>query len=252
MSTRSAASSPSTSKGSPVGDHLLQEGAVRKPGQRVVESEATRFRLGLAPRLDLVVHVADDQPHLEMVADDRREVFQLLALRRAEIVAWLHIEDADGADPMSARRDQRRARVEAELRVGNDERILGKARIRLRVLHDEDLVVEDGVRAEGGVAGRFAYRQVAARLEEIPVRIHEGDEPDRRIELAPRYRRDAVELRLRGGVEDSVFAQRLETLLLVHRVRRRSVHERLLLPLSREGQATLATITFSKLDKLHN
>ena len=72
--------------------------------------------------------------------------------------------------------------------------------------------------------GDFRHRQVAARLQEIPVGIHEGDEPDRRVELAPRDLRDAVELRLRIGVEDAIAPQRLEPLVLVHRMRGRSVH----------------------------
>ena len=127
--------------------------------------------------------------------------------------------------------------------------IFGEARVLRRVFHDQHLVVENGVAAEGDVARPFRHRQVAASLQEIPIRIHEGDERDRRVELAPGDRRDPVELRLRIRVEDAVFTKRRKALFLIHRMRGRFVHD-IALPHRASPRTLDNAITFGKSNRL--
>ena len=63
--------------------------------------------------------------------------------------------DAQRAERMTVGRDQRRAGIEANLRIADDERVLAKAIVMPRVRDDEDLAVLNGVRAEGDGAGRL-------------------------------------------------------------------------------------------------
>ena len=185
-----------------------------------------RLRLGETARLDLVVHVADDEPHLEMIGDDRREVLQLRLVGIVEIFARLRVEDADCADPVAGGRDERRTGIEADVEFAGHDGVFGKALVGGSVRDDQHLIVEDRMAAEGNGARRFGERQVAPGFQKIPVDVHEGDEPDRRVELTARDRSDPVELRFGVGIEYPILSERLEALLLVHRMRRRPMHGR--------------------------
>ena len=89
---------------------------------------------------------------LELVDDDGRQILQQQPLEFVEIPGF-GIDDAERAQGSPGGRHEGSARVEADVRVARDERVVGEALVLARVVHDEDLgLPEDGVRAEGDVA----------------------------------------------------------------------------------------------------
>jgi len=154
-------------EGQPAFDEIVERGPVRQPGERIGARRAPGLGFRSAPCLDLVMDVADDVAHLKMVDDDGGEVSELPLPGFIEILARLHVEQADGAYAVAGGSDQRRAGIEAERHVANNERVLGEPLILCRIPDDQNPVIEDRMAAEGYCARRFVERQVAMRLEEM-------------------------------------------------------------------------------------
>src|SRR5258705_160160 len=62
--------------------------------------------------------------------------------------AWRSVHDAEHADLRRVERRERLPRVEADVRLAQDERVVGKTRVLTRVRNDEDVVAVDRVGAE--------------------------------------------------------------------------------------------------------
>ena len=65
------------------------------------------------------------------------------------------VDDADGAGGESAGGVERHAGVEADAGFAGDERIMLEAGVEFGVWNDEEIVLLDGVCAEGVAAGSF-------------------------------------------------------------------------------------------------
>ena len=73
--------------------------------------------------------------------------------------AGLAVDDAQRADGVPVRRPERGAGVEADVRVARDQRVVGEAGVGARVGHDEHVLLEDRVGAEGDVARGLRRRK---------------------------------------------------------------------------------------------
>jgi len=85
----------------------------------------------------------------------------------------------------------------------------------VRVTNDERVVDFESMRAERIVAARLYLDEVDARLEPLSIRVHEGNEGDRRAAELGRDAREIVERRFGGRVQDADIGKRAETRSLV-------------------------------------
>ena len=150
--------------------------------------------------------------------DDLGEVLKLCRLQAGE-AARRRVHDADRANPDARAQDEGSACVEADTEFTRDHGIVGKARIGRRVFDDEDIVGEDGIRAESDVSRRVRLSDPALGLEPLPVAVDKRDERDRREEKRGRGPAYGVEMILGWRIEDAQIAKRRETLALVCRKR---------------------------------
>ena len=91
---------------------------------------------------------------LELFFHQPRDVLQHPELRGAE-AARLVVDNAERADARAVGGVERNAGIEAHVRIADDDGIVGEAIVLQRVVHDERLVFQDGVRAEADVARAF-------------------------------------------------------------------------------------------------
>ena len=97
-------------------------------------------------------HVAIASAPLQFHHHLTRQQFQPFALKRRQIRPRRCVNDAQGAQRFAVTTDQRRAGVEADMRVAGDERIVRKSRVSGCVGHYEDLRAQHGMRAKGHIA----------------------------------------------------------------------------------------------------
>jgi hypothetical protein len=101
-----------------------------------------------APRQDAREGVRrDERAQFKLVDHDAGKVRQGLHESRIRIVR-ARVHRADGPDVVPVRRVQRRARIEADERLTDDEGIVGKAHVLPGIGNDERLAFPDGVSAE--------------------------------------------------------------------------------------------------------
>ena len=113
---------------------LVEAGAVLEAGQGVLHRQL--------PKL------ADRCVQLQRAADTDGQLAQLFQGGRADFAGFA-IHDADRADRVAARADDRLSSIEAQPELADDERVVGEAIVLGRVRDVENLVgVEDGVCAE--------------------------------------------------------------------------------------------------------
>ena len=113
--------------------------------------------------------------------------------------------------------DELLAGVEANRRIKDDERVIGEALVGGGVRNDEELILENRVRAERDLSVRLSLVHANGRLEPLAVGVHQTDERDRRAADVRGERRQVVEGLLRLRVEDFVAAERFEVGKLVRR-----------------------------------
>ena len=124
--------------------------------------------------------------------------------------ARLLVDDANRAERVPARRNDRRARVEPDLRVAYDKGVELESRVLTSIWDDKDLPGFERVRAEAGLARGFSRAQAFFRLEPLPVAGHKGNQRDRDAADGRGHLGQIVEALLRGGVEDLVAFERRE------------------------------------------
>jgi hypothetical protein len=90
------------------------------------------------------------------------------------------------------------------------ERIAGEARVGGGVSHDEDIGLQDGVRAEGGPSRCGIDRNAYPRLKPLPIAGDEADQCDRRTAEMSRKRREIVERYLGRRIENVIPPERNE------------------------------------------
>ena len=130
------------------------------------------------------------------------------------------VDDTEGAELEAVAGDQGGAGVEANVRVTDDQRIVGEARVGAGVRHLEDVVLQDGVGAEGERPRGLGGGQADARLEPLAMLVDEADQGDRCAADLAGELGEAVEGLLRRGVEDRVAQEGAQAGPLVVRQRR--------------------------------
>ena len=76
-------------KREPLKNDLLQLRAIGQASQYVLVGNSVRLGLGCPAGLNLIVHIPDDQTHLQMIGDNRGEVLQVSRVFLAEGLAGL-------------------------------------------------------------------------------------------------------------------------------------------------------------------
>ena len=142
-----------------------------QPARREVHLPAADARqsLGRVEQLSLELEVRDRlvQPEdraakLQLRDHGSCEDLEGVRLLLGELTP-LVVDDAQRAEAIALGRDERSAGVEADVRLADDQRVVGEARILGGVLDDEGRVGEDGVGAEGLIARRFAPNRARSR-----------------------------------------------------------------------------------------
>ena len=121
---------------------------------------------------------------------------------------------------MAARGDERLAGVKTDVRAARHQRVVGEPRILLRVLHLEQVRLQNRIGAERLLTRGFGFLFTNARLEPLPLAVDERH--DRRGRAADEGRKlgDVIERLLRRGVEDVILPQGLQPGGFVVRQRR--------------------------------
>ncbi len=153
----------------------------------------TLVRLGL-------VHALRLTPAVHPVSDRVPEIAQQAALLERHR-ARLAIDHAQRADVVTLDAD-RRAGVEADLRLVDDQRVVGEAGVARCVGNLEERVVEDRVRAERDVARGLACVGARPGEEPLPIAIDEADERDRTTGNGGGAAHETVQHRVRRLIED--------------------------------------------------
>ena len=153
------------------------------------------------------------QPLLEHLHDGGGQVREHGALLAAEAGPRGGVDQAERAQRQAVWRAQGRARVETHVRGSRDERIVGEARVALRVGHDEHLLrrEQDGVRAKGQVARDFAEVHAVVGFEPLAVAFDQGDQNHGHPENPRGQTGDPVEGGFRFRPEYFVAGERLKT-----------------------------------------
>ena len=152
---------------------------------------------------------------LDLLGDLAGEVAQRVGLLVRQ-PARGRVDDAQRPDREAVGREDRRARVEADVRVLGDEQVVVEALVLARVGdHGQVVGREDRVGAEREVAVGRLELEVHPRLEPLAGLVDERDDCDRRARRLGGAAHQLVELLLGLGVEKLEVVQRLETLLLV-------------------------------------
>jgi hypothetical protein len=108
--------------------------------------------------------------------------------------------------------DQRRAGVEAEVRIAHHQRVVAKPPVVERIGDDHQGAVLDRPGAERDTPRRFLHRHADPRLEPLAVLVHQRDEGHGRAADLRREQGEIVEGPLGLGIQDAVAGQRGQTL----------------------------------------
>ena len=166
----------------------------------------------LADPLGLGAQKPAQPPQFHFSDDQIGEVAQLRLLGLVQGLAGLGIDQAEGAEAEAVAGDQRRTRVEADLRVAEDQRIVREAQVLGRVRHLQYPVFHDRKLAEGVLARRLVDSQADLGLEPLPGRIDQGNQADGDVELSRDQAGNTIECRFRRCVQDIESLQRGQSL----------------------------------------
>ena len=126
--------------------------------RHLVQDQVHR-RLSLVDRLlRLLALLLQPPPQLELGHDLTGERPQRVELRGCQLPRDT-VEDAEGAERVAVRGQERRPRVEPHVRLAAHEGVVRETLVGRDVRHDHHVVFEDGVPAEGDGAWRLRRRQ---------------------------------------------------------------------------------------------
>ncbi len=123
----------------------------------------------------------DEAAQLEGVYDVTLQRGERLQLAGSQLTGFA-IGDAERAERPAIVRDERRAGIEADIGVFEDGGVIVETRVRLRIGHDEKILVRlaDDVGAQGGLTRAFGTRDADLGLEPLALGVDECDERDGR------------------------------------------------------------------------
>jgi len=161
-------------------------------------------------------------------------------------VARLGVGQAQRADRVARRADQRCPCIEADVWRPRDQRVVGEARVKRGVQHHQHLLLRDRVGAEGHVAAGAAQIQPTSDRENLLVAIHQRDERCGNLEHVARqfeHRRVGI---IVEWLERLVLPDGLKPRILVQRYRGKQHANALVLTNPRtlrlNGPCTLASV----------
>ena len=133
-----------------------------------------------------------------------RQYVQRGLLIVVELARFL-VNDAEGSQRMTIGRDERHAGIETDFRTGDDEGVVLETLVLGRIRHDEEVLLQNRVRAHGDVTAGFAEAEADLGLEPLAVFVHQGDQRDGRA---------ADKGREFGGLVKNRFGQRVQHVVL--------------------------------------
>ena len=139
---------------------------------------------------------------------------QRFALGCAEVMGCL-VDDAQGAEWVAVGGDQWGAGIEADIGRPSDQRVAAKTWIFEGVGHLEDILLVNGVGAEGQFARGFLRLQADPALEPLAVGIDQRNQSNGCATQVRGELGEVVEFFLCGGVEHVVAQERGQALGLV-------------------------------------
>jgi hypothetical protein len=164
-------------------------------------------------------HTGQGLGHLdrgELGLGDAREVVEHSAVGLAEL-AGPYVHEAHGADHVGPRPAEGAAGVEPYAGLAGQGAV-GELGHGEGVGEDQHLVAEDGLGAEGAMAGVLPHQRAYAGLGPQPVGIDQIDHGDRHGEDPRRQPGQAVEPLFGGGVEQPERSQHVQAGLLLRRL----------------------------------
>ena len=150
----------------------------------------------------------------ENLDDDPRQVFQHDPFVGTE-GARLQVDEVDRAEVETVLGSQRRARMESDSRLADDERVVAEARITRRVLAHHDVATHDGMGTERQLPRHLLDTDTVPRLEPLPGFVDQRNQGNRRPGPGRQHPRQGVEDRLGRHVEDPVARKGGDPLRLV-------------------------------------
>ncbi len=169
------------------GELLAELNAVGKTCERVVHRHMAELEESLA-QLQL------GHRHL---CEGRKELLFFLAK-----FPRFRSDDAEGAELLAVRRDERGTRVRPDVWLAEHVGIGAKLLVLGGVRDNHHAVLSDGDRAERLAAGPLGHREAMVGLEPLPVLVNESDLGHGHVEDADGQLHEVVELRFWGRVED--------------------------------------------------
>lgn len=216
-------------------DDQFGEGAPARFGERVAEGPLGRRvplddALLVINRDDAVQRVLHDAPlarlagpqlplgllalgelavQLQAGDDLARERLQRARLLRRQGTRHT-VNDAQRPQRMAVFGHEARARIEPDVRLSRDERVVGEPRIGLGIGDREHAGPVDRVRAERLVTGSLVGVESHLRLEPLPVRVDQADEGDGRPADVGGEAGEIIKIGFCGGIQYLIIAQSLE------------------------------------------
>ncbi len=184
-------------------DGVLEQGlvtrlGVRQRGGMLVDAGLEFIAVGahrlvrLAAAVDFALVAGGVPAQFQFGDDDGGQVFEHGGLARPEFPRH-GVRDAERTQAETARGGERCARVEADKRFTDHERMVGEPFIQTRIRHDHAAGFQDGVCAERLAARRLFDIEPEPRLEPLPVAVHQRNQGDGSMENLRRETRDPVE-----------------------------------------------------------
>ena len=129
-------------------------------------------------------------------------------------LARLVVEHADRPQRKALGRRQQGARIEAQMRIAENEWIVAEAIVERGVRDLEQAGLQNGVRADRTVQRRLADPKPDFGLEPLPATVDQINDRNRRLANRRRDFDDLVEIGFPGRVEDAVTPQSGKAVLL--------------------------------------
>jgi hypothetical protein len=117
------------------------------------------------------------------------------------------IDDAERAEGEAILIDERSAGIEADVRVGNDQRIVAKAIIGQGVRDDKELALQNSCGTKSDVARSFRCLDAYARLKPLAVFVDERNQRDGCLANKRGKKSEVVERLFRVAIKDGVFLE---------------------------------------------
>ena len=147
-------------------------------------------------------------PQLQLGHDLLSESFESSSLFFREC-ARLAIHHANRAQRVTRGRRERSARIEPNAGIGVHKELVSEACVAERVVHDQHVILLNGLGAQRIRARHLSQRHADGRLEPLALRIHQTDRCQRRAADPRRQLGQLVELTFARRIEDGIPPQGL-------------------------------------------